>query len=230
MKKIILLMAGIATFAAAQAQHISVAPEAGLNLSNVWLHDTRGNNDDASSGDPKLGLKIGGLVDIGLNRVVSLQPGLYFSQKGYRLGEYETNGVVLTRADASRRVTLNYLEIPLNVMFKFGPPRRPKFFVGAGVYAAYAVGGKVKYGHYLGQSSTTTDDLNFGDDDRTDDYRNADFGGQVFMGFLMPNGGFLRAQYQAGVANIDVANNDDYRIRNSTASLTLGMMFGGHRR
>ena len=230
MKKFMILAAGTMMISSAAFAQISIAPEAGLNLSNVWLHDTRGNNDDQSSGDPKLGLKIGGLVDIGITRVFSFQPGLYFSQKGYRLGEYETNGVVLTRADASRRVTLNYLELPLNVMFKFGPPRRPKFFVGAGVYAAYAVSGKVKYGHYVGQSSNTSGDLNFGDDDRSDDYRNADFGGQVFAGFLLPGGGFLRAQYQAGVANIDVANNDDYRIRNSTASLTLGMMFGGHRR
>ena len=232
MKKFILLMAGVASFAAANAQRITIGPEVGFNMSNVWLHDTRGNVDDRSSGDAKPGLKIGGVLDIGASPFFSIQPGLFYSMKGYKLDEIRNGagGVPLTRADASRRVNLNYVELPLNLVFKAGHPGGPKFMIGAGIYAAYAVGGKVKYGDYLGSSRNTSEDLHFGDNERTDDFRQGDFGGQVFIGFITRHGAFMRAQYQGGIANIDVYGDDDYTVRNATGSLTFGFLLGDHGR
>lgn len=229
MKKLLLSVAAAAGCFAVNAQHISIGPEAGVNLSNVRLNDTRGNRDEHSSADAKAGLKIGGLIDIGVTRHFSIQPGLFYTKKGYRLDENPTNGVILTQEDASRRATFDYLEVPLNLVFTFGRPREIRFFMGGGPYIAYAIGGKVKYGPYFGSSTSTSEDLHFGDNDRNDDYRNFDAGGQLFAGFMLPHGGFLRAQYQAGIANIDVADNDDYRIRNTCASLTLGILFGSRR-
>lgn len=222
-------MVGLSTNAS--AQYIRIAPEAGFNVSNIRLKDSRGRGTSTESADPKLGLKIGGIVDIGLTRSFSIQPGLFLSQKGYRLDANDINGIVRNRADASRRVTFNYLEMPLNFMFKFGHPRHARFIVGGGGYLAYGVSGKVKYGPYAGSSGTTTEDIDFGNNERTDDYRNVDVGGQVFAGVLMPFGGYLRGQLQGGLANIDPQNNSDYRITNTTASLTFGVMIGsqGHR-
>lgn len=228
MRKMMILMAGIAGLAtSASAQYIRIAPEIGFNVSNIHSTVDNGRKTEYNSADPKLGLKIGGIVDIGVTRGFSIQPGLFLSQKGYRLKEDPTNGVVLTQSDAWRKATFNYLEMPLNVMFKFGSPRYPRFFVGGGGYLAYGIGGKVKYGPYLGESGKTTRDLEFGTDERNDDYRNFDAGGQLFAGVLMPFGGYIRAQYQGGFANIDPADKDDFRIRNTTASLTFGIMVGG---
>lgn len=234
MKKIMILaVAGIAGLAnSTHAQYIRIAPEAGFNVSNVRLKESRGRGTQTESADPKLGLKIGAIVDIGITRTFSIQPGLFFSQKGYRLDENDVNGVVLNKANASRRATFNYMEMPLNVMFKFGSPRRARFIIGGGGYLAYAVSGKVKYGSYAGSSGSTTEDLDFGNNERNDDYRNVDVGGQLFAGVLMPFGGYLRGQIQGGIANLDPANDDDYRITNTTASLTFGVMIGsqgGHR-
>lgn len=228
MKKILILaVAGIAGLTTGvHAQYIRIAPEAGFNISHIRLKESRGRNTHTQSADPKLGLKIGGIVDIGITRTFSIQPGLFFSQKGYRLDENDVNGVVRNKADASRRATFNYIEMPLNVMFKFGRPRHARFIIGGGGYLAYGVSGKVKYGSYAGSSGTTTEDLDFGNNTRNDDYRNVDVGGQLFAGVLMPFGGYLRGQIQGGIANIDPANNDDYRVTNTTASLTFGVMIG----
>lgn len=224
-----ILIAGIAALATtAQAQYIRFVPEAGFNVSNIRVRERDGRETRSYSGDPKLGLKIGGSVDIGISQCFSIQPGLFFSQKGYTLDENPTGGIVINRENAWRKATFNYLEMPLNLMFKFGSPRYPRFFIGGGGYLAYGVSGKVKYGPYAGQSGTTTRDLEFGTSETNDDYRNADVGGQLFAGVLMPFGGFIRAQYQGGIANIDPAQDDDYKVHNATASLTFGIMVGGH--
>ena len=231
MKKIMTLLAGmVAISGSANAQYVRVAPEIGLNISNIRLSDDRnGSLRDYSTADPKPGLKVGGIIDIACSRYFSIQPGLFFSQKGYRLDEITTNGVVVRRSDASQRATFNYLEMPLNVMFKVGRPRSVRFIFGGGGYIAYGVSGRIKYGRYLGSDGRTTRDIDFGTNENNDDYRNFDAGGQVFAGILIPGGGYIRAQYQGGVANIDPAMDDDYRLTNQTTSITFGVLMGGRR-
>ena len=68
----------------------------------------------------KTGFHIGGLVDIGLSDVLSLQPGAFYSTKGGGSG------------------TLGYIEIPVNVIYSTGSGDG-KFFFGAGPYFGYGV-------------------------------------------------------------------------------------------
>ena len=67
---------GACVSATASAQEITYGPEAGVNLSNV--------SGDMPNTDMKLGIKAGAVVNIPAGGGFYLQPGLFFSQKGYQ--------------------------------------------------------------------------------------------------------------------------------------------------
>jgi len=157
MKKHILTL-GLAIIALGQAnaQRMGIGPEAGINLSTM----TAKYNNVENSGEYLPGLKIGGVFEIGLSNIISLQPGLLFQMKGYR-NDFTRMVVInnLTYQETEEaKVRANYLEIPLNLQFNFdaGPGN---FFVGVGPYAAFAIGGEVE--------STTTRMLAVGNDGTT---------------------------------------------------------------
>ncbi|WP_217603760.1 porin family protein [Chitinophaga sp. GbtcB8] len=84
----------------------------------------------------------GVIADISLSENFSLQPGLFYSAKGAK-----TEQIVPGPADGPVKLEstahLNYLELPVNFLYKheLGPG---KIFAGFGPYLAYGVGGKIK--------------------------------------------------------------------------------------
>jgi len=84
----------------------------------------------------------GVIADISLSENFSLQPGLFYSAKGTK-----TDQIVPGPADGPVKLEstahLNYLELPVNFLYKheLGPG---KIFAGFGPYLAYGVGGKIK--------------------------------------------------------------------------------------
>jgi hypothetical protein len=116
MKKIIVLIAAIiliANYVSAQAfrgesRHLfQLGVKAGLNISNVY--DAQGENFVA---DPKIGFTTGGFVDIHIWRMFGIQPGIIFSQKGYR-----SSGIFIDSPYKFTR-TSNYIDMPLVATFK----------------------------------------------------------------------------------------------------------------
>jgi hypothetical protein len=116
MKKIILIIAAVmltANYSNAQnnspdsRSKFQFGVKAGLNLSNVF--DERGQDFVA---DPKIGFATGGFVSIPVWKYLGVQPGLLFSQKGYRsTGTFFDSYYRYTR-------TLNYIDMPLLASFK----------------------------------------------------------------------------------------------------------------
>lgn len=229
MRKLVLLlgiiMAGIFS---AEAQHVRVGPEIGVNWSRFNVDDPVIDEDDFSM---RAGLKIGGVVDIGFTRIFSFQPGLYFNQKGSR-DRYSYN-VVQGRTYVNNKIRVNYLEIPMNLQFKFGRPRRGQFFIGGGPYMAFAIGGEVDSKETLrypnGNTAVIYDDdydLEIGDDEADDDIKRTDAGVNFNLGFMAPQGFFIRGNSGIGLANIVPGGDEDYRWRNLSFSLTLGFLLG----
>lgn len=82
------------------------------------------------------------IVDIALDDQLSLQPGLFFSQKGAKTGStaLQVGGGTFITNTTTR---LNYLELPVNLLYKH-QIGSGKLFAGFGPYVAYGISGKLK--------------------------------------------------------------------------------------
>ncbi|PZF73111.1 porin family protein [Taibaiella soli] len=207
---------------AAAKVHIKAGPEAGINFTDIWLKAN--GNKYSSSMSP--GLKIGGVVDFGFNKLISFQPGLFFTQKGATttLASYNSSGAYVS---VKRKIRMNYIEVPLNVLFKLGYSHEGHFEVGGGPYVAFAVGGKVKLKYSepaTGTTQETTNSLNIGDA-ATDDVKSMDAGINFVGGYQWKAGVILRAQLAFGVPNILPEGNSDNHMRNWGFGVSAGYLF-----
>jgi len=235
MKKIILLFAATLGVTSLYAQRVWVkaGPEIGLNLSSI----AEQYDGDSYSNKILPGLKIGGALDVGFTRHVSFQPGLYFSMKGTanRDESSVTIGNTTTTNTYKERFLLNYIEMPMNVEFKFGSPRYGQFYFGGGPYIAALLGGHYKYEHTrttANNTEATTStlesydrSLSIGDNAARDDVRGFDGGLGLNMGYEFRNGLFLRGAADIGFANILPDGDNNNYMRNWSLGFSVGYFF-----
>jgi hypothetical protein len=119
------------TVTTAHAQ-TEVSIKAGAHYSNLILKAPSGDEQDTQF---KPGWQIGLAVDVPLGRALFLQPGLQYSRKGFTQDDSWFAG---TGNDF--RVSVNYIELPLNLLYKpsLGSGR---LLIGGGPYLAYGRGG-----------------------------------------------------------------------------------------
>ena len=194
MKKTLLLLALIVASTATFAQTTSFGIKAGLNSSKLTVSATGG----SISTESLVGFHVGGVVDIGFE-TFSIQPGLLFSTKGGKSSS----------EDGTDKVTLNYLEVPVNFLYKV-PAGDGKVFFGAGPYLGYGLSGKSK------SSDGTSTDVTFGS--TTDDVKNPDFGFNFLAGYQFSQGFALNVNYGLGLANL---SNDDAGVNLKTKNQVL---------
>lgn len=236
MKKMIFLLSiGCATLTQANAQWITAGPELGLNFSTL---DTRFNGVNADNGT-RVGLKVGGVVDIALTPHISIQPGLFYDAMGAH-ETYTTSNVneagVGTTHDTKYDYRIDYLQIPANFVYKFGSPRRGQFFLGAGPYLAFALGGHVSNtdvttvrhgnGTVTSTSNSTDYNLHVGNNANTDDVKGADAGLNFNLGYEFPMGLFFRANAGVGLVNVMPGGDNNNYMRNNSFTLSVGYLFG----
>jgi hypothetical protein len=142
-KQVLALAASLLLVASAsQAQTtISFGPRLGANLTTFSYSGTASGFGDTSY---KLGVQVGGTLNVSFGKL-AFQPSLLFSQKGATLkgSEQETSGGTTTTLSATLKPRLNYLEVPLNVVYTAGGDHG--FQVFAGPYLALGVGGGGSY-------------------------------------------------------------------------------------
>ena len=102
MKKSILMFCLLATSAiTVNAQKLHVYAKAGANFTKI---DGKEFNDEY-----KTGFHVGGAVEIGISKSISLQPELHYSE----LKTISINSVITPGFNVNNEVKLNYLSIPL---------------------------------------------------------------------------------------------------------------------
>ncbi len=109
--------------------------KAGANLSNI--HQVYKYRSDEFGTKMKVGFHIGLISDMPINEMLSFQPGILFTSKGWNFDMNEFND--LFEVDGYSRVSLSYLEIPLNLAYKSNALQ-----IYAGPYLAIGIGGKNK--------------------------------------------------------------------------------------
>jgi hypothetical protein len=187
-------------FATTSFGQVRLGPSVGFNYSTLL--------EDNVDNDFVIGLRAGLTVDLGIAKFFSVVPEVNFSQMGWKfLGEDQHQG-------QSETARLNYIEVPLNLVFKLGG-KTARFLIFAGPYAAYAINGNIKmeYGEGNTEKSKAPFGTNQGQINPLD--IGLDFGvGAQIKSF------FFKLQYNAGLNNM--SNVKANPMTNGALAFSLG--------
>src|SRR4249919_2220951 len=159
-KYVLLILPSLFALFNVNAQKSSLIIKGGLNLANISVSEN-GRIDDAKT---LTSFQAGFIGDFSLCEFASLQPGLLVTGKGSKTQSGEPTDANYFKATTNPI----YLEVPLNLVFKFGADGGPNFFAGAGPYLAIGIAGKNKTeGKFLGTSFSSENGIVWSDDDPT---------------------------------------------------------------
>ncbi|SMO39836.1 porin family protein [Solitalea koreensis] len=211
-KKGLLTMAVLLGFGGTlKAQQSSVGIKAGLNLSKVsTFTSNNGSTETNATTDYKPGFHAGIYADLGISSILSFQPELQYSQKGYR----STYSVLGNVREISARYS--YLDIPLLAKIK---PQGTQggFNLFAGPTVSFLL--TQKYTETGKDFTVTSEDREI----NKDNFRKSDVG--VVLGAGYDFGVFnLNAAYNFGLQKLDKYNND-VKARNQTMQVSIGAKF-----
>lgn len=208
------------------AQKSSIILRGGLNLANITVTEG-GRVDDAKT---LTSFQAGFIGDFSLCEFVSLQPGLLVTGKGSKTQSGEPTDANYFKATTNPI----YLEVPLNLVFKFGADGGPNFFAGAGPYLAIGIAGKNKTeGKFLGTSFSSEDDIVWSNDDPTTlnyeegagfgTMKRFDYGLNGTAGIDLKKA-VLSVNYGWGLAKLQSGSNssDDDNNKHRVLSFTIG--------
>ena len=206
MKKILLIVA-VLFFAAnlSKAQDFTVGVRVGMNVANIG---------GDYEGDAKLGLKAGIVGTFPLADNIYLEPGAFFSPKGSKL-EYKT----LDGKNAKHLCNLNYLEIPINGVYKYEINSNLTVRGHLGPYFGFGVCGKSK-DKIDGKVDKNSKNKNF--KQSGNNLKAFDCGLNVGAGIEF-SVCYLGVQYGFGLVNM--SKDDDYKMRNGVFSVDFGVNF-----
>jgi len=231
MKKFLCVIVTAGLFVSVADAQIKIGPEAGVILTNM-TQKIDGNKYET---DYKFGARIGAVVDIPLNRMFYIQPGLSLTanngtESSFR--KYYSSGAGLpTSVDDNREYSVTYLQMPVYFMFKTGKEFDDNhFFVGIGPYLNVAVGGRFKQVYTttlngLDRPNYFDRTIKLGDFRQEDDFRYADVGLNAMLGYEFKNGLFFRGYYGIGLLNMAPGGNKDNSFKNMGGGLTIGFLF-----
>jgi len=213
MKKLILIAAlSLFIMNNSQAQGVTFAPEIGINLSSQTL---KMNGTTLGETIMKPGFKIGGVANIPVASEFYIQPGIFFTTKG---GEQEVSILGLTTNTTTH---VNYIEIPINALYRFSFDHAGALFISAGPYAGYAVNGETRtVAPFIGKVKS---DIDFGNN-QNDEMKRFDFGLNAGIGYETPWGIYVRGQYGFGLINI--SPEEETNLKNQNIQISLGYNIG----
>ena len=212
MKKIaFLIIIAVCGFSQVRAQNFGV--KAGYNYSTL-----SGETSSISTIEGLSGFYIGGLVELPISNMLSIQPVLIFSRQGVDLRQGLKN--LSIRTDTSE-IRLDYLNIPVMAKVNLGP-----IFLEGGVQFGFLVN-KPKVDSYIANVYLR----NLLD---KDSYNSFDFGVGAGLGVKLNQRFFVETRYTYSLTNVFEPNDKHFKsslisdgdnFKNSVFSIGLGMKF-----
>ena len=212
MKKIAFLII-IAVYGLSQVHAQNFGVKAGYNYSTL-----SGETSSISTIEGLSGFYIGGLVELPISNVLSIQPELIFSRQGVDLRQGLKN--LSIRTDTSE-IRLDYLNIPVMAKVNLGP-----IFLEGGVQFGFLVS-KPKVDSYIANVYLR----NLLD---KDSYNFFDFGVGAGLGVKLNQHFFVETRYTYSLTNVFDPNDKHFKsslisdgdnFKNSVFSIGLGMKF-----
>lgn len=216
MKKLLLsltLLTGLATVSLAQDKPVSFGVKAGVAFPKMTLSA----GGASMSFDSKTSFYVGGVADIKVSEIFSVQPGLTFINKGTKISgsvfDFETE----PSGESSGTINASYIEIPVNLIASFNAGNAGKVFLGAGPYYAVALSANAK-------SGGEKEDITIGSDE--DNFKRGDYGFNFLAGYQLTNGLNIHAGYGLGLGSvIPDQEGAEFKFKNKVFSVGLGFMF-----
>lgn len=230
MKKVIILVSlFISSSIMLQAQsttsksgRTSFGIRAGVNFTNINGKDI---NDNKLENDMLTSFHVGVNAEIPLAPQFYFQPGLLFTQKGAK------NTFPFTNETVTSTISLSYLELPLNLLFKplLGTGH---LLLGFGPYLAMGIGGKYSLDI---NGNEVNEDVKFQNSVGANDPKNVvyikpvDAGANLLFGYEFSNKLSLQLNAQLGLTKInpdyDGFSNDNRSSKNTGFGLSAGYRF-----
>ncbi|MBL7739804.1 MAG: OmpA family protein [Chitinophagaceae bacterium] len=226
MKKLCNLIALLCCLAAlSHAQNYKVALVAGPHQSKVMEdNDLPGWNDMKNSFSPRTGIHFGVMGNFSLNAKSSLffQPSIQYFNKGRKFAaRYDTTVSDILSVNAIEHT--NYLELPLNLVYKFKLSRTARFIIGAGPYASFFYTGKTKTETVTKQGGYEVDEnKNLEVGDAPGKYAVWDYGVNGLAGFEFGRV-FLTANYSQGLKDAYTPDGYTGTYKHQVMGITLGV-------
>lgn len=171
----------------------------------------------------QIGYGAGVVAEVPLQNNFCVRSSLNFLQKKSSV-EFTTTEVA--GKTSTIKSTLNYLELPVNLVYKI-PMNGMSVYFGAGPSFGYGISGKMKYQGYL-----ATEGVVVPVNETTDAFKKEDNGGaglkrfdlsaNVNAGLQLDNGVYVNAGYLAGLSNLGDAGDGKYKNRGIL--LTVGFL------
>ncbi|OCX54494.1 hypothetical protein BEL04_09660 [Mucilaginibacter sp. PPCGB 2223] len=131
-------------------------------------------------------------------------------------------GVITYENAETSTYKLTYVDVPLNVLYKFSLPGMGKLYVGTGPYLSAGLSGNVQFEN---TNNTSGQQLEFGS---SQDYKRFDIGVNLTGGFELNNHLTFNTNYALGLNNIatdDATNTAVMSTKNRVFSIGLGFLF-----
>lgn len=157
----------------------------------------------------------GGFVNMPLTDRISIEPGAYYSQKGYTLeGKLPIDKLEFLGASAKATVESHYIDIPVLV--------KVNVVKGLDVYAGPQVSYLVKNNLHMEVGALGFSVLNK-NMDITDNFNRVDWGVTAGAGYTFDNGFSINAGYDLGLSKLD--KNSNFKSYNRAIKLGVGFRF-----
>jgi hypothetical protein len=172
----------------------------------------------------KVGMKLGIVGQFRLSSNVFLIPELSFAQRGFKQ-KWGMDKDNFSLYDISE--TLNYLQVPINLMYKVKVGGNSYFTPFAGLSFAYPLAGKFKYKEKRdsGYVHEPVTDIIFGSASDADHNRNIECGLNLGVGYEYADF-FVKLQYNLGFTNIINTNYKDYKDGDYFKNRNIGISIG----
>lgn len=191
MKKL-LLVAALAVFGLTtiHAQSVRFGAKAGANFSSL-------NGDDVDDVDGRTSFHVGGVVNIGISELFSVQPELIYSSQGASADD----------SDGDISINLDYINIPIMADFQLAEG----FSLQGGPQVGFNISSKLDFD---------------GEDEDIDNIQTLDFGVGIGAQYVLPMNLFFQARYVTGITNVfEEEDGFDTEAKNSTISISVGYFF-----
>jgi len=201
----------------------TIGAKAGLNLSTMLMKDDNTTYSDNFKMNP--GFHVGANIEFPITEIFSFETGLLFSTKGYK-DEYKVEEHEII--DYKNKLNLYYLDIPATAKASFNVGEEAKLYGLLGPYLGIGLSGKMKIESTVrGNKTTTEEDIKWGTDSQSDDFKRVDFGliGGVGVEFYSV---FIEASYGYGLINICSYTDNGYKTNNRVLGISAGYKFGGN--
>lgn len=221
MKNTILLIAAIAvsTFSIAQEKP-SFGVRAGFSSAGMRgdavnnFKNLLGFTDGMITTSNHLGFFAGGYVSIPVGDIISIEPALYYTQKGYEVrGELQGKGIEFLGVNANAKLNMQYIDLPVLIKANVGG-----FQVFAGPQVSYLAQADLR---------TTAGVLGFNllnsKLEATDKFNRWDVGLTGGVGYQFTNGVNLMASYDHGLSKVDA--NQNFNSYNRSFKVGVGITF-----